>query len=101
MDNMKTVLGHLHKDFTKSDFIILLVGSIIILAFAIFISLYFRILGVYIGAVVLAIVAVAIMIADIFAYKKSKRLCEEIIIYDETEKKFIINSYRKNRSIFI
>lgn len=74
MDN-KSILGHLYKDFTKSDFIIFLVGSRFILAFAIFISLYFKILGVYIGSLLLTIVSVTIMIFDICAYKKSKRLC--------------------------
>lgn len=99
MDNNKIVLGHLYKDFTKSDFIILLVGSAFILLFAIFISVYFRILGVYIGSLILVMASVIIMIADIFAYKKSKCLCEEIIIYDEGERQFIINSYGEN--IFI
>ncbi len=87
------VLGYAHNSFNKIDFILGLIMSFFLLICGIIISLVFKIIGIYITSAVIILLSLLCLILVFKEYHKSKRLKDEIIIFNEEKQTFIINKY--------
>jgi len=100
-NNDNIILGQYHKEFTKKDLIVSLIGFTIMIIISIVLSLCFEFIGIYIFSGIMMIFSFIVILALIHEYKKVENMSDEIITYDKDNNKFIIKSYNKIRNINI
>lgn len=98
-NNLKA-LAYVHKS-SKVDKVFAYISAFFLIIAGILFSVIFRIIEVYIVCVIITLLGFLFLILILIENNQTKKTKDEIILYDELNKKLIINKYGKDYVVSI